>query len=101
MDIPTAAFLSTCVATAGGVALRFVSSITAKPKPNGNGNGHSNGRCPAHADIEKRLAAGDDRMDTLLQSSRTTRRLVIAIAAHLDIPIGHLKEELQDVMEGD
>ena len=100
MDIPTAAFLSTCVVTTGGVALKFVSSsITARTKANGNANG--NGRCPAHADIEKRLAAGDERMDTLLQSSRTTRRLVIAIAAHLDIPIGHLKEELQDVMEGD
>lgn len=99
MDIPTAAFLSTCVATAGGVALRFVSSVTAKPKANGNGNG--TGKCALHADIEKRLAAGDDRMDTLLQSSRTTRRLVIAIAAHLDVPIGNVKEELQDVMEGD
>jgi hypothetical protein len=99
MDIPTAAFLSTCVVTGGGLALKVVSSITARPKTNGNGNG--NGKCPLHADIEKRLKDGDDRMDALLQSSRTTRKLVIAIAAHLNIPIGNLKEELQDVMEGD
>ena len=101
MDIPTAAFLSTCVATGGGVALKIVSSITSKPKVNGNGNGNGNGKCPLHADIEKRLKDGDDRMDALLQSSKTTRKLVIAIAAHFNIPIGNLKEELQDMMEGD
>jgi hypothetical protein len=97
MDAPTAGFLSICVGTLGGIALKFVSNR--QPKAGNNGNG--NGKCPLHADIEKRLAQGDDRMDALLQSSRTTRKLVIAIAAHFDVPIGKLKEELQDVMEGD
>jgi hypothetical protein len=100
MDTPTAAFLSTCVVTGGGLALKFVSSMTAKPKTNSNGNGTAT-KCPLHKDIEKRLSDGDGRMDALLQSSRTTRKLVIAIAAHLNIPIGNLKEELQDAMEGD
>jgi hypothetical protein len=99
MDIPTSAFLSTCVVTGGGLALKLVSSMTVRPKTNGNGDG--NGKCSLHKDIEKRLSDGDERMDALLQSSRTTRRLVIAIAAHLNIPVGNLKEELQDVMDRD
>ncbi len=96
MDIPTAGFLSVCVGTIGGIALKFVSN---RPKMGGNGNG--NGKCLLHDGIEKRLAAGDDRMDSLLKRSNTTCKLVIAIAAHLNIPVGNLKEELQDVMEGD
>jgi hypothetical protein len=93
MDIGTAGFLSTCILTAGGVTLKWISTI---PKSN-----NVNGKCPLHDDVIKRLADGDKCMEELREDSKTTRRLSIAIAARLNIPIGDLKNELQDMVGGE
>ncbi len=101
MDVPTAGFLSTCVVTGGGIFYKWISSRPYNKPANGDHNGNGKlPQCPLHVDVVKRLEDGDERMDALLVTSKATTKLALAIAAHLNIPISHLKDELHDVIEG-
>lgn len=93
MDIATAGFLSTCVLTGGGIALKIVSGRV--PKSNGNGKQPV---CPVHGEIVQRLKAGDDCMEELKRSSEKQTVLLLRIASQLKIPLEEIEDELRDVL---
>jgi hypothetical protein len=93
MDIATAGFLSTCVLTGGGIALKIVSGRV--PKNNGNGEQTA---CPVHGEIVQRLKAGDDCMEELKRSSEKQTVLLLRIASQLKIPLEEIEDELRGVL---
>jgi hypothetical protein len=94
MDIATAGFLSTCVLTGGGIALKMV-SVRA---PKNNGNGKQPVVCPVHGEIVQRLKAGDDCMEELKRSSEKQTVLLLRIASQLKIPLEEIEDELRGVL---
>jgi hypothetical protein len=95
MDIGTAGFLSTCVLTGGGIALKMISSRVPKPSNNGNGKQPV---CPVHGEIVQRLKNGDECMENLKRSSEKQTVLLIRIASQLKIPLEEIEEELAGVI---
>ena len=95
MDIGTAGFLSTCVLTGGGIALKIVSGRVPKPSNNGNGKQPV---CPVHGEIIKRLQDGDECMEELKRSAEKQTVLLIRIASQLKIPLEEIEEELAGVL---
>ncbi len=95
MDIATAGFLSTCVLTGGGIALKIVSGRVPKPSNNGNGKQPV---CPVHGEIVQRLKDGDACMEDLKRSSEKQTVLLIRIASQLKIPLEEIEDELRDVL---
>jgi hypothetical protein len=94
MDIATAGFLSTCVLTGGGIALKIVSGRV----PKSNRNGKQPVVCPVHGEIVQRLKAGDDCMEELKRSSEKQTVLLLRIASQLKIPLEDIEEELRGVL---
>ena len=94
MDIATAGFLSTCILTGGGIALKIVSGRV----PKNNGNGKQPVVCPVHGEIVQRLKAGDDCMEELKRSSEKQTVLLLRIASQLKIPLEEIEDELRGVL---
>lgn len=92
MDIATAGFLSTCVLTGGGIALKMVSLRMPKS------NGKQPTVCPIHGEVVQRLKAGDECMENLKRSSEKQTVLLIRIASQLKIPLEEIEEELAGVL---
>lgn len=91
MDIATAGFLSTCVLTGGGVALKMISGRIQK----------NNGRqpvCAVHEQIVQRLKAGDNCMGDLKRSVEKQTVLLIRIASQLKIPLEDIEDELKGIL---
>ena len=93
MDIATAGFLSTCVLTGGGIALKIVSGRV--PKSNWSGKQPV---CPVHGEIMQRLKDGDECMEELKRSSEKQTVLLSRIASQLKIPLEEIEDELRDVL---
>ena len=89
MDLGTGVSLATLTITTGVVLIKYV------PKSNGNG------KCTLHQGIVDRLQAGDRNFKELCDDQKTTKRLVMAIAAKMNISVKDIKSELQDVIGGD
>jgi hypothetical protein len=68
-----------------------------KSKTSGHGSGKPS--CPVHPIIESRLAEGDRRMDTMCKDTAATKRLVIAIAKHIKVPLDAIGDELKEMMD--
>lgn len=94
MDIPTASFLCTCVVTGGVLVLKYVPT---RQKANNNGNGKQP-VCPVHDIVMTRLKDGDERFDTQLKLSKSIGKLVLAIAAHANVPIDKIAPELKELI---
>lgn len=94
MDIATAGFLSTCVLTGGGIALKIVSGRV----PKSNGKQPKQPVCPVHGEIMQRLKDGDECMEELKRSSEKQTVLLIRIASQLKIPLEEIEDELRDVL---
>ena len=55
-------------------------------------------KCSLHAGIETQLGSGERRMDQMGKDIRATRKTVMAIAAHLQVPIGAIEDEIKEMM---
>jgi hypothetical protein len=76
-----------------------------QPKPTAGGN-NGNGKCPAHVEIEQRLKDGDKEMqgmkgdiEGIREDTAVTRQAVIAIASHLNIPLGAIEKEMKEMVK--
>lgn len=60
-----------------------------------------NNKCTLHQGIVERLQSGDKSFKEVCDDLKTTKRLVMAIAAKMNVSVNDIKTELQDVIGGD
>ena len=88
MDLGTGIPLSVGIASLAIAAYKVIPSRRRQ-----NGNGIATGaKCPLHPAIE----AGMDRM---CKETAATRKMTLAIAKHLKVPLDAIAEELKEMLE--
>ncbi len=54
--------------------------------------------CLVHQEVVNRLEEGTERMDQICIDVTVTRKAVLAIASHLQVPLGAIKDELKEMV---